>query len=198
MIAALLASCATFHPLTPSLARQAAREGVALASSAGGYKVAPWVIYQSKDPLSAVHGKAGIDAIILETPYERVRYYAYLHRLQGDTVTGALVKRLYLRARNRLGFVVYAHSRSDTDRTFLNGFGDPLLDESGTVERPLARSIFGPSSDFYDVGSFREQRWVGSLTVRFGLPHCAGNERFTISGPYGLRYAVPFDLLRYR
>jgi hypothetical protein len=87
------------HAFTPALAQRAAREGAAMADARASYAVAPWVIYQSKNPLRATHGRAGVDAIVIETPYERVRYYGYLHRLQGDAITGSLVHRLYDGAR---------------------------------------------------------------------------------------------------
>ncbi|HET9029983.1 MAG TPA: hypothetical protein VFN49_07380, partial [Candidatus Aquilonibacter sp.] len=158
-----LAACVALHAFTPALAEQAAREGAAMADAHDAYGVRPWLIYQSKDPLRAVHGKAGVDAIVIETPYERVRYYAYLHRLQGDSLSHALEMQLYEQARDRLGFVVYAHSKAATDQHFLSHFSRALLTSPSGIARSGRRAIFGPSSDFYDVGTFREQRWVGSL-----------------------------------
>lgn len=170
-----------------------------MAERHASYGVRPWLIYQSKDPLRAVHGRAGVDAIVLETPYERVRYYGYLHRLQGDRLTPALEHQLYEQARNRLGFVVYAHSKTAADRTFLSHFSRAALAVGGAPpQTPVDRTIFGPSSDFYDVDTFREARWVGSLTYRFPLPPCASRDTLRFFDGAGDPYAVSFDLRRYR
>ncbi len=193
-----LAACLAMHAFTPTLAQQAAREGGALADRHESYRVARWLIFQSKDPLRAVHNRAGVDAVVLETPYERVRYYAYLHRIQGDSITASLVQQLYADARRRLGFVVYGHSKTDDDRTFLSHFTSAQLTGTDASEISLEQAIFGPSDDFYDVGAFREQRWVGSLTYRFTLPRCASQYTVTFADAYGDRYAIPFDLSRYQ
>ena len=193
-----LAACIALHAFTPALAQQAAREGAAMADAHQAYGVKPWLIYQSTDPLRAAHDRAGVDAIVLETPYERVRYYGYLHRLQGDAITPALDAQLYRDARGRLGFVVYAHSKTDQDQRFLSHFTAATLAMPNGLEHSNERAIFGPSSDFYDVGTFREERWVGSLTYRFALPACAARDELTFKDGYGDRYAASFDLARYR
>lgn len=199
MIAALLAVCTALTPLTLTLAAHAAREGAAMADGMRGYAVAPWVIYQSADPLRAQHDRAGVDAIVLETPYERVRYEAYLYRLQGERVGPARVRSLYDDARDRLGFLVYAHSAREDDHAFLTQFRRPSLTlEGGSPRAPTATSIFGPASDFYDVGTFREERLVGSISYAFTLPACAGPAHFNLRDGYGDRYNVRFDLARYR
>lgn len=167
-------------------AQQAALDGAHLARAHAAYGVRPWVLYQSKDPLSAIHGKAGVDAVIVETPYERVRYDAYLQAMQGLPVRPQDVARWRSHARNEFGFLVYAHSRSDADRTFLRRF------------RPAPSAHFGPSLDFYDVGTFREQRWAGSITYRFPVRTCDASGTFAFAGPYGKRYRFPYRLNAYR
>ncbi len=199
MIAALFAACTALSPLSFAQAQRAAHEGAVMAAAAHPYAVLPWVIYQSRDPLRAVHGRAGTDAIVVETPYERVRYEAYLYRLQGEPISTTRLATLFADARDRLGFLVYAHSRSELDQRFLTQFRPPrltLYDRS--VSMPISSSIFGPSSDFYDVGTFREARFVGSISYGFALPACAGPMRFDLTDGYGDRYSVPFDLRRYR
>lgn len=170
-----------------------------MADAAHPYAVMPWVIYQSHDPLRAVHYRASVDAIVVETPYERVRYEAYLSWLQGDQITPPRVAIFYSHARDRLGFLVYAHSRSELDQQFLTQFHEPtLITSDGTAFVPNTSSVFGPSSDFYDVGTFREERFVGSITYGFALPPCAGPMTFELVDGYGTRYRVAFDLRRYR
>lgn len=170
-----------------------------MAQSRGSYGVAPWVLYQSADPLRAVHARAGIDAVIVETPYERVRYEAYLDRLQGDRVTPEAVAKMRHDALPEIGFLVYAHSRSEDDRGFLAGFHSAFIIPSGGSRITNRQTVrFGPSDDFYDVGTFREQRWVGSITYRFALKSCSQRGTLHFSDGYGRHYAFPFDLTRYR
>lgn len=163
------------------------------------YRVAPWVLYQSKDPLRAVHGRAGIDAVIVESPYERVRYEAYLTALQGDKVTPSDVRRMRAQAASQIGFLVYAHSRTDMERAFLAQYRPATIAlANGRVVRDDAIVRFGPSDDFYDVGSFREERWAGSITYRFPIASCSESGVLRLRDGYGRLYAFPFDLRKYR
>lgn len=171
---------------TPAAAQRAASDGVRLVHNHEPYGVAPWLLFQSGDPFRAIHGRAGIDAVIVETPYERLRYQAYLQALQGFSVPPAMVQSWRLQAQNQIGFIIYAHSRSETDRTFLQQF------------RPRPAVEFGPSNDFFDVGNFREERWVGSITYRFPTRDCMERGAFSFIDPYGTRYRLPFDLTAYR
>lgn len=171
---------------TPAAARQAASDGVRLVRDHDPYGVAPWLLLQSGDPLRAIHGAAGIDAVVVETPYERVRYQAYLNALQGLPVPPKTVQAWRRQAQNRYGFIIYAHSRSQLDRNFLKHF------------RPATAVIFGPSDDFFDVGNFRENRWVGSITYRFTERSCTQHGAFSFTDAYGTRYRLPYDLSAYR
>lgn len=177
----------------------AASQGVQMAQERGSYGVAPWVLYQSADPLRAVHGRAGIDAVIVETPYERVRYESYLERLQGDRVTRQALAAMRREAQPEIGFLVYAHSRSENDRSFLAAFRPAFISPAAGGRIPEVQTVrFGPSDDFYDVGTFREERWVGSITYRFKLRSCSQRGTLHFSDGYGRKYAFPFDLTRYR
>jgi hypothetical protein len=171
---------------TPAAAQQAASDGVRLVRDHEPYGVTPWLLFQSGDPMRAIRGRAGIDAVIVETPYERVRYQAYLQALQGFSVPAAMVQMWRRQAENEAGFIIYAHSRSQLDRKFLQRF------------RPHPAVIFGPSDDFFDVGTFREERWVGSLTYRFRVRRCTDAGAFSFTGPYGTHYRLPYDLRAYR
>lgn len=184
--------------LDAAMAARAAHDGAAMALAHGTYNVRPWVIYESRDPLRAEHGRAGIDGVILETPFERVRYGAYLDAMQGTPVGAREVARLATEARSSLGVLVYAHSRSEDDRAFLAGFRDASISTGARRYRPRAIERFGPSSDFYDVGSFREERWTGSVTFRFDRPACAERSAITIRDPYGRVYRIDVDTARFR
>ena len=159
----------------------------------------PWVLYQSADPLRAVHGQAGIDAVIVETPYERVRYDAYLQVLQGARITPGFVTAEQAAAKRRIGFVIYAHSVTDDDseRGFLARFRARAALPGGRSLRPVAAVPFGPSDDFYDVGTFREERYVGSITFRFA-DICTPRGVLHVWDGAHRTYTFPYDLRRFR
>lgn len=171
---------------TPAVAQHAVSDGVQMVAHHQAYGVRPWLLYQSADPFRAVHGRAGVDAVIVETPYERLRYKAYLDALQGLRVTPAMIAVWRVQAQRQVGFLVYAHSRSQDDRSFLQRF------------HPAPARYFGPSEDFFDVGSFREQRWVGSVTYRYAARTCNESGIFRFSDAYGRRYRFAFHLSGYR
>lgn len=175
-----------------------------MAAAFQPYGVRPWVLWDRRDPLRAAHGRADLDAVIVETPYERVRYDAYLQRLQNYALTARDVERWQREASGHFGFVVYAHSRDGDehdDRKFLARFSPATVSVRGDGTLGPARGVvFGPSADFYDVGMFREQRYTGSITYRFAEPpgDCrpAGTLRFRDA--YARPYAFPFDLAKFR
>lgn len=184
---------------TAGAAAQAAHDGVVMVQNHRAYSVSKWVLYQSADPLRAVHGQAGVDAVIVETPYERVRYEAYLDALQGIRVTPAEVAKMRREASSHVGFLIYAHSRTETDRRFLAAFRPAQIRTADAGTEPDDAAVrFGPSDDFYDVGTFREERWVGSVDYRFPLRDCRQRGKVDFSDGYGRSYDLPFDLSRYR
>lgn len=174
-----------------------------MAAAHDAYTVRPWVLWDSKDPLRAVHARADLDAVIVETPDEHLRYDGYMQALQGFTLGAAQVERFRREANGRFGFIVYAHSKTggDAEAKFLAKFSNAELTlPDGRVLKASERAYFGPSPDFYDVGTFREERYTGSLTYRFTAPggRCpqAGVLRFRDGA--GRAYRFPFDLSHYR
>lgn len=168
-----------------------------MARTRGTYAVRPWVIYESRDPLRADHERADVDGVILETPYERVRYNAYLDALQGKALDAREIARLGDDARSMLGVLVYAHGKDEQDRRFLANFRRATLHTAGRTFEPRSIVRFGPSEDFYDVGSFREARFTGSVTFRFDEPACAGPATAYFEDAYGRRYRIDFDARRF-
>jgi len=174
-----------------------------MAGAHAPYTVRPWVLWDARDPLRAVHGRADLDAVIAETPYERLRYEAYLQVLQDLPLTDALVERWRRDAQGRFGFVVYGHSRGDgdSDMTFLRRFSPATVAFAGGPRGvSTERTPFGPDEDSYTVGTFREERYAGSVTYRFATPPgaCRPAGVLTFTDAEGRRYRFAFDLARYR
>jgi hypothetical protein len=174
-----------------------------MAEEHGAYNVRPWVLWDRKDPLQAVHGRADLDAVIVETPYEHVRYDGYLQRLQGYPLGQKQIDAFRREAGDHFGFIIYAHSRTgdDSEHSFLAHFSNATLTlPNGNELKATQRVLFGPSADFYDVGTFREQRYTGSLTYRFAVSatSCPTNGTLQFRDGYGHAYRFPVAFSRYR
>jgi hypothetical protein len=178
----------------------AASQGRRSAVERGSYVVKPWVLYQSADPLRAERAQPGIDAVIVETPYERVRFESFLQTMQGTPLATAALARLRETAARHYGFIVYSHSRDGDDRDFLSRIGNASIAfGTGRTLAPVDVERFGPANDFYSVGDFRELRWTGSVTFRFtASTPCAAIGTFRFTDGYGRAYAYPFDFTRYK
>jgi hypothetical protein len=136
-------------------------------------------------------------------PYEHVRYDGYLQRLQGYPLGPEQIDAFRREAGNHFGFIIYAHSRTgdDSEHSFLAHFSNATLTlPNGNVLNATQRVLFGPSADFYDVGSFREQRYTGSLTYRFAVSatSCPTDGTLQVRDGYGHAYRFPVDFSRYR
>jgi hypothetical protein len=189
--------------LSPADANNAVRDGAAMAAAHEPYTVRPWVLWESRDALRAVHARADLDAVIVETPYERVRYEAYMQKLQALPIVPSRIEGWRREASGRFGFIVYEHSsgEADTEQRFLPAFAlATVVLADGTRLRSVEHTVFGPSPDFYTVGTFREQRWTGSLTYRFPFPGTTCNPKGTLefADGHGRRYRFAFDLTKYR
>jgi hypothetical protein len=189
--------------LSPADANRAASEGAAMAAAREPYTVRPWVRWESRDPLRAVHAQADLDAVIVETPYERVRYEAYMQKLQALPITRMRIESWGREASGRFGFIVYAHSRgeADAEQRFLAAFSPAtVILADGTRSRSVERALIGPSPDFYTVGTFREERWTGSLTYRLAFPRttCKPAGTLEFADAHRRHYRFAFDLAKYR
>jgi hypothetical protein len=174
-----------------------------MAAARESYTVRPWVLWESPDPQRAVHAQAGLDAVIVETPYERVRSEAYMQKLQALPIVPSRIEGWRREASGRFGFIVYAHSRSegDAEKRFLAAFSPAtVVLADATHVRSVDRTVFGPSPDFYTVGAFREERWTGSLTYRLPFPRTTCNPKGTLefADARGARYRFALDFAKYR
>jgi hypothetical protein len=184
-------------------AARAAREGAALAQTRTPYVVQPWVLWDRRAPTTAVRDRADLDAVVIETPYERVRSEGYLQRLQSYPVGSGQIEHWRREASDHLGFVVFAHSRTSEEREakFLTRFSRATVTlRGGPTLRAVTATVFGVNDDFYDVRGAREVRYTGALTYRFdNASPCrasVGTLRFTDA--QHRPYAITFDMTKYR
>lgn len=196
----------------PTLSRAqitaAMQAGQALFREGRGYQAPHHVLFAGHDTLRIQKGQGPVEAIIVGTPYERVKYASYLQAFQGRGVSLPWAQSIAQRDANLVQFVVFAHGDSARDRNFLRRFSDGRLQLGRFTELTSpAPTTFGPALDFYNVdGSGRQFRWLGSATFRFNLSsliahgfnaaHTAGTFSFTDSDGVSRHYRV--DLTRYR
>lgn len=171
-----------------------------------GYRAPENVLFAAADSLQIRKRQSPIEAILVGTPYERVRYTSYLYAFQGLYFSAEQAQTIARDDANTVQFIVFAHSNTPQDRNFLNRFVNGRLrlgDHAVVTSKP---SVFGPALDYYNVeGVGRQFRWVGSVTFRFDLgrlrarrfniANASGSFAFTDSEGERLKY--PIDLSRY-
>jgi hypothetical protein len=209
---ALAATLTAFAPasayrstLTPADMKAAVAAGAGMAAKHAGYSAQEYIAFAVRDALVLEPGEGSIDAVVVGTPFERVRYAAYLSAFEGDapasSETSAAADPDYL------DFIVFAHSSAKDDQDFLRRFGPVTLRIGGLTLRPASMSTFGPAEDFFTVrGGARELRMLGYATFRFAVSGTAGSPRdiprstgkLVIVDPYGRRYDIEIDLAKYR
>jgi len=196
-----------FEPVLRSVERQAAIDaGKSAALAHRGYSVASYTVYAVPDALAITPGEGAIDAVVVGTPFERVKYASYLAHFQGQAPSPKDVEEAA--TPNEIEFVVFAHSSGKLDPAFLSHFTSVSLSISGrTPLAPISRSTFGPTVDFYNVvGKGREERWLGYDTFAFdlrslkvqGVDIARLGGTFAVIDPNGHKYSLPFDLSKYR
>lgn len=209
--ACLAGQMSAVSAFTPTLSQaqiaDATHAGMRLSEQHHGYRASGSVLFDVADALQISKGQNPIEAILVGTPYERVRYASYLYVFQGLRLGADRARSIARGDANTVQLIVFAHSDTPLDRNFLNRFSNGSLQLGEHVifaSKPL--SIFGPALDYYNVeGIGRQFRWVGSVTFRFDLGRlrargfdvadASGSFAFTDSEDARLKY--PIDLSRY-
>jgi hypothetical protein len=203
---AAVAPCAAYQSrLTTADTKAAIAAGVALQSAHAGFEAQAYVAFAVRDALQISPGDGSIDAIVVATPFERLRYASYLAAFQGESLSAPAIRD----AANpdALDFVVFAHSSAAEDQDFLHRFGSVSFRIAGVTLRPTSVSTFGPAEDFFNTPSgAREPRMLGYATFRFHVRSmqtkdanvASAKGALTIVDPYGRRYDLAIDLAKYR
>ncbi len=198
----------TLSPQDIEAARIAGAE--AADSKTHGYAVQDYLLYDVQQPLTIAPGEGEVEAVVVGTPFERLRYASYLASLQGTPMTASQAAETARKLNGTVHVIVFAHSPGVTerDRNFLSEFGAAQLTlEDKQPIRADDAQLFGPARDFYIVpGSGRERRWLGTVTWRFPLqpliqqnvpiPSATGQLSFTDST--GRPYRFEVDLAKFR
>ncbi len=193
--------------LGPEAIQEAADAGAAEVSRQHGYRAGAYVLWDDDDPLTIEPGEGQVEAVLVGTPFERLRYRSYLQNYQGKPFGPQDARQAAQGLENTVTFVVFAHSQGATqeDRDFLQQFSDVTLEiEGGPTLTPAEIDTFGPSQDFYTVaGKAAEFRYLGSLSLRFDLSGVEGDVSaaqgtFSFTTPAGEARSFEVDFSRYR
>jgi hypothetical protein len=182
--------------LAPPAVERAVTQGRQYASEHRGFVVAPYLLFGVSDAVQIQDGEQ-VEAVELATPYEAVRYRAFLSGFERTPLTQAALAAFVAQARTRVDLIAYVHSRSETDREFITAFGAGALTcpDGSTIASTALRSA--PVRDVYVNGTTPTYRWRGQIRYRFELNDAllrCDPATFVFSDDRGRVYRVPVDL----
>ena len=201
---------AAFDPhLPPSEVRRAVAAGERMATPSSGYKLQNWVLFDVKDPFTIGPNQGTVEAVVVGTPFERLRYASYLAAFQGTPLKPEEAQQQAADLDNTVSFIVFAHAPGTGDqyRSFLQGFRGASLNLEGAGGQKLKlvhTEITGPAQDFYNVpGKAAEFRYLGNVAFKFGLGQVGrkgalAKATFSFTDSTGQNYRFPVELGRYR
>jgi hypothetical protein len=96
--------------LTAAQIQEAKREGEAMSTREGGYIVGKYLVKTYNDDLILQPNSPEVDGVVLSTPYERLRYEAYLAHLENNLLTDAQASTLAKSYAGKLVVRLYSHS----------------------------------------------------------------------------------------
>lgn len=180
----------------------AVHSGATLFRQGRGYQAPHHVLFAEQNTLHIRKGEGPVEAILVGTPYERLKYASYLAAFQGRPMGLRSAQTIARQNANVLQFVVFAHGNGPRDRDFLRRISSGRLQLGRSVLRPSSAPVmFGPALDFYQIdGVGREFRWLGSVTFRFDLsrlPPEGTSGIFSFTDSQGSLRSYRVDLTRY-
>ncbi|HEY5094871.1 MAG TPA: hypothetical protein VII69_07155 [Candidatus Eremiobacteraceae bacterium] len=209
LIASSASMAAGFEPkLSNADLLAAEKAGFESAAGHNGFPVSMYTVFARPDALTIAPGDGSVDAIIVGTPYERVSYASYVAAFQGHAPTATDLQGAA--TPYSIDVVVVGHSagKDADEQNFLTKYSGPILDVRGFgTLRPISKSIFGPTIDFYNLANKSHVlRWLGYNAYRFDLrpltkrgSDIAGlKATLRITDPYGRSYTEPVDLSKFR
>jgi hypothetical protein len=190
-------------PLTPRSVNDALDAGHAMADAHGGYTIAPYLLFTVPDAVLITDDDATVEAVQVGTPFERLRFEAYREQLMRRPFNAPDVATYNELHAGRVDFIVYAHSRTDKDRTFLDHFGGGALvrtdgTTAGTAE--ITRSV-AVVDTYTKPGGVVVNRYLGQVTYRFTLSDAVAAAApliFSFTDDHGAEHRLPLTLANYR
>jgi hypothetical protein len=192
--------------LAPSSVSAAVDAGRAMAGERNGYAIDPYLLFSVPDAVHITDETAVVEAVQLGTPYERLRWEAYREQAMRIPFNAGDIASFDAQHAGKVDFIVYAHSRAEKDRTFLDRFGGgALVGADGTTVATAVISHTVPAIDGYTKPSGVVSRFLGQVTYRFTLGGAPGAPdvlnaplTFTFTDDGGVEHRIPVTLAKYR
>ncbi|WP_029479064.1 hypothetical protein [Deinococcus frigens] len=201
---------------------QAKLDGEAMNTRESGYVLGTYLLKAYNQDVILRPNSPEIDGVVLGTPYERLRYEAYLSHLEGKPITGARVGTMARTLADKLTFRVYSHSpfalddeeeqwqlayktdkiKADPDkqRSDLDFFKSATLTIAGKTytAKPV---VDGPYRDNFTLPSGEAtSRNLGVVFYTFDVKNLPprGAFAFNFEDSRGKAYSIKSDLNSYR
>lgn len=200
IVATLAPAYASAVELQLSDADVAAIVGEAVAQArdpAHGLQTGAYTLYQRNDPIRAEPSDGLIDAVVVSTPREQLRYQAYLDAFQGHPPDAAAARKFADQVAGTVVFRVFAHAQSVTpeDQHFLDHFAPARLTLPSGEQISAETSSFGPSQDFFILGNGRHEiRWLGVVMYRFDIAKLPAQTTAKLSFDDGAGHSYQYDV----
>ncbi|WP_276957686.1 hypothetical protein [Allomeiothermus silvanus] len=197
--------------LTTEEIQRALKEGSAMNTPRNGYILGDYLLKEYNDGISLKPGDGEVDAIIVATPYERVRYFGYLESIQRKLVTETALNAVVERYKNKLTFVIFTHSPYTVDqeveqwtkaygsskitdeegktrqRSYLDQYQEATLEVGGKTYTAKP-SVDGPYTDIFSIqGSRPQSRFLGLISYSFDLSDLAANAKISEVGKFSFK-----------
>ena len=204
-----------FSPtLDSSQIQNAVKAGHTMVSPKNGYSWKDHLIKQFDNgiDLTPAQAKAEVDAVVVATPYERVRYNSYLDTYQGTPLSQKDAQKLASAHADTVQFIVFAHSATGTvkNQTFLSKFGTATFEVTGGGKlKPSKTGHSTTTRDFYDIGTGTTKSatylWLGYVSYTFDLKPLKSQGidisklkgTLTFTNSQGKTFSVAVDLGKY-
>jgi hypothetical protein len=205
LVASVAPAMAVETTLAPDSVSAAVAAGRAMSEKREGYAIDPYLLVSVPDAVHITDEAAVVEAVQLGTPFERLRWEAYREQTMRIPFNAGDIAAFDAQHSGRLDLIVYAHSRADKDRTFMDRFGGgALVRADGTTAATAVISHTVPATDGYTKPTGVVSRFLGQVTYRFALSGATGAPdinaplTFTFTDDAGAEHRIPVTLANYR
>ena len=192
-------------PLLEPSVRAAVEAGRAIAARRAGYPTDDYLVASTADASKIEDDSQTIDAIMVATLFERLRFEAFLQTQEGHAFSRISVQRFVAANNNRLSIIIFAHSRSPQDNDFMEHFGQATLLDANGSRIAIANMTHGePVLDEYAAGNGRvTDRYTGQISYTFENPARLAAYRgrsliFSFSDDRRIDHPIVIRLAKYR
>ncbi|GHF36719.1 hypothetical protein HNQ07_001287 [Deinococcus metalli] len=208
--------------LTPAIVTEALKAGEAMSIQEGGYILGSYLLRAYNEDVILRPNSPEIDGVVLGTPFERLRYEAYLARLEGKPLTTAQATAFAQKLNHKITVRVYSHSpysvadeeeqwqlayktdrikaNPDKEKSYLDFFKPATMTVAGR-KYAASPSVDGPYRDNFTLPSGESDfRNLGVVSYTFDIPNLPASGPFTLSfkDSRGVPYTISGTLQQYR